>query len=370
MPDLQARVIHVSGSHEAMGYQHGKQVRDLRPAIVSAIAQREAQITEDGADDAFRVLVAETRRVVEAVDPAIVNFVAGMASALDISFARLLEYNLVAFLRDALTTRRAARREDVRDGCSAWAARGAATRDGAPILVKTRDYRLEHLALQMVARAKPASGYRYTYITSAGSPGVFVAGFNEAGLAIADTHVSSRDVGPGVPAYALAMHVLEEQDNVRSALAYLRSRPMLLGRNNLLLADSSGDLAIFEMGHRQRAILEARRDLLINANHFNSAVMQPSYVDTEPPELRGNSHARYRKLQEMLAAQWGDISLSWAREVLAYHDDSLASICRHPTPASEASTISGIIFLPAQREMQFSHGPPCQGRYETFAYTV
>ncbi|MFW6182711.1 MAG: C45 family autoproteolytic acyltransferase/hydrolase, partial [Chloroflexota bacterium] len=239
----------------------------------------------------------------------------------------------------------------------------------SPMLVKTRDYRLEHLALQMVVQAEPESGYRYTYVTSAGSPGVFVAGFNEAGLAIADTHVSSRDVGPGVPAYGLAMHLLEEQDNVRSALAYLRSRP-LLGRNNFLLADSEGDLAVFEMGHRQQATLEAQKEVLISTNHFNSLVMQPSFVDTDPPELRGNTCARYHKLREMLAAQWGHITVSWAKEVLASHDGSLASICRHPTPGSDSSTIAAVIFLPARRTMCFCHGYPCQGTYEQFTYSA
>ena len=35
-----------------------------------------------------------------------------------------------------------------------------------------------------------------------------MAGFNEAGLVVADSHVSSTDVGPGLPAYALSMHVI------------------------------------------------------------------------------------------------------------------------------------------------------------------
>jgi isopenicillin-N N-acyltransferase-like protein len=350
-----------------MGYQHAEQIVGLRPAILDAIASREAQIARDGEDEAFRALVAETRSVVATTDPAIVGFVSGLADGLDIPLARLLDYNLVPFLRDVLVTSDTVSTAGMSEGCSAWAASGTATSDGTPLLAKARDYRLEHLVLQTVVRAEPESGYRYTYITSAGSPGVFVAGFNEAGLAIVDTHVSSRDVGPGVPAYALAMHVLEEQENVGSALAYLRSRP-LLGRNNFLLADSRGDLALFEMGHRQRAILQAERGVLITTNHFNSPVMRPSFVDISPPELRGNTYARYRALQEALAHQRGKINLSRAQEILAFHDGSLASICRHPTPTSESSTIAAVIFRPAQREMHFCHGRPCLGRYETFAY--
>jgi hypothetical protein len=112
-------------------------------------------------------------------DPATIELVRGLAAGLEYPFDHLLRYNLVVFLRDALTTRRPAA-GPASEGCTSWAATGPATVNGQPILVKNRDYRLEHLPLQVVVRAEPAQGYRYTYITSAASPGVFVAGFNMA----------------------------------------------------------------------------------------------------------------------------------------------------------------------------------------------
>ncbi|MBE7556178.1 MAG: hypothetical protein HS126_34425 [Anaerolineales bacterium] len=357
------RVITVKGSHYQMGYQHGCQVSSLRHQVVAAMEARFAQLEQDGADAAFAALVEETRQVVETVDPATVALVRGLADGLELDFNRLLRYNLVAFLRDALVTHKMLNGPS--DGCTTWAATGPATANGQPILAKNRDYRPEHLPLQLVVRAEPAQGYRYTFVTSAGSPGVFVAGFNEAGLAVADTHVSSTDVGPGLPAYALSMHLLEEHRSVRSALDYLQAVPRL-GRNNLLLADAGGDSALFEIGHRHSAVVEAEAGLLVNTNHYRSPVMQPYFVDTDPPARRGNTFQRYQNAKEKLTGAYGRIDLTLAKQLMAVHTNGLGSLCCHPSPVSETATIAAMIFLPAQRRMLFCHGQPCQGEYHAF----
>lgn len=356
------RVINVSGTHFEMGVQHGQQAVSLRAHILTAMEARFAQLAADGADESFEALVTKTAQLLHTVDPATIDLMRGLAAGLDIPFELLLRYNLIAFLRDALTTRPAPS-----EGCTTWAAAGAATRSGQPILAKNRDYNLEHLPLQVVARAEPAAGYRYTYVTSAGSPGVFVAGLNEAGLALVDTHVSTPDVGPGLPTYALSMHILEEHHSVRSALAYLQHTPRL-GRNNLLLADAGGDVALFELGHRHSAIVEADNGLLVNANHFCSPTMQHWFVDTNPPPLRGNSRQRCDTVRALLEPARGQIDLPLARQIMAHHGGPLDSICRHPLPQADTSTISATIFFPAERRLHFCHGQPCAGQYQVFGY--
>ncbi len=128
------------------------------------------------------------------MDTALIAMIRGQAEALELKFDDLLLYGLTSYLRDYLLTRQTGNAE----GCTTWAAGGAAAADGEPILAKNRDYRLEHLPLQVVVRARPERGFSYVYSSSAGSPGVFCAGINRAGLAVADTHVSSTDLGPGL----------------------------------------------------------------------------------------------------------------------------------------------------------------------------
>lgn len=357
-------IITVRGNHFQMGYQHGQQVRPLRNHILTAINARFSQLEQDRPDNAFEQLVAGTQQLLQTIDLATVELIRGLAAGLQLPFDQLLRYNLVAFLRDALTTRRPAS-GPVAEGCTTWAAGGLATADGQPILAKNRDYRLEHLPLQLVVRAEPAQGYRYTYITSAGSPGVFVAGFNEAGLALADTHVPSPDVGAGLPTYALSMHLLEEQATVRSALEYLQATPRL-GRNNLMLADAGGDIALFEIGHRHSAVVEAEAGLLVNTNHYLSPAMQPYFVETDPEP--GNTFQRYEWIKASLRQAHGQIDVPLARQLMARHSDLPDAICRHPRPGSETSTISASIFLPVEGQMLFCHGYPCRGVYQHFSY--
>jgi isopenicillin-N N-acyltransferase-like protein len=352
----------LQGDHYAMGRQHGLQARGLRPLIAQAIEARYRQIEQDGPDARFEALLRESREVLETFDIPLLAMIRGQAEALEFEFDTLLRYDLVAYLRDDLVTRQPLGSE----GCTTWAATGTATAGGQPILVKNRDYRLEHLPLQIVIYATPKPGYRYVCSGSAGSPGVFCAGINQAGLAVADTYVCSTDLGPGLPDYALMMHLLEAHDSVSSAVDYLRSVPRL-GRNNLILADARGHLAVFEIGHRGYGLLETHDGALVNTNHFVSPELRDCFVDTYPPRTRGNSFHRYEKTGNELGAAWGRIDVPFAQRLMATHAGPLASICRHPMTDSDAATVSTSIFLPAQRMMLFCHGLPCQGHYDAFA---
>ncbi len=202
-------------------------------------------------------------------------------------------------------------------------------------------------------------------MSSAGSPGVFSAGINHAGLAVADTHVYSTDLGPGLPDYALMMHLLEEHNSVSSALDYLRSMPRM-GRNNLILADVQGHLAVFESGRHRFGLFETRQGTLVNTNHFASTEMRDCFIDMDPPEARGRTFRRHEVVTAALSASPCPIDIPFAQYLMATHNGPLASLCCHPEASSKMTTISTSIFLPAQRRLLFCHGLPCQGRYDDF----
>ncbi len=360
MPDYLTLTLH--GSHYSMGQQHGRQVRKLRPQIAEAIVARFSELEQDGPDARFETLLRETLDLFQEIDPPMLALIRGQAEALEIEFDTLLRYNLVTFLRDDLLVRHALDTE----GCTTWAASGSSTAGGEPILAKNRDYLPEHLPLQNVVRAVPDTGYPYLYVSSAGSPGVFSAGINQAGLAIADTHVYSTDLGPGLPSYALMMHILEGHDRVSSALDYLRAVPRL-GRNNLILADAAGHLAVFEGGHTRHGLFESHDGALANTNHFASAEMRDCFVDVGPPEARGRTFRRHERVTEALSAAHGQIDVPFAQHLMAAHNGPLASLCCHPEANSRVTTISASIFLPVQRTLLFCHGLPCQGYYELWS---
>jgi isopenicillin-N N-acyltransferase-like protein len=358
----QYATLKLRGDHFTMGWQHGQQVRNVRPQIVEAIDARFRQLEQDEPDARFETLVQDTRALLADIDAPLLAMIRGQAEALAFDFDTLLRYDLVAFLRDDLLVRRSLESE----GCTTWAASGSVTADGRPILAKNRDYRADHLPLQNLIHAVPETGLPYLYVSSAASPGVFSAGMNHAGLAIADTHVYSTDLGAGLPSYALMMHVLEGYDSVSSALDYLGATPRL-GRNNLILADASGHLAVFEGGHARCGLFESHDGVLVNTNHFATGEMRDCFAAVEPAEARDRSLGRYETVSRALAGAGGRIDAPFARRLAATHGGPLGSICCHPGAGTNSSTISASIFLPHQRQMLFCHGLPCQGEFDLFS---
>jgi isopenicillin-N N-acyltransferase-like protein len=384
---VSVRVISVSGTHYEMGQQHGLQVRALRPLIVKAIEAQFHQIEQHGPDERFESLLRETRELLQRIDRPIVEMIRGQAWGLGLPFETLLRYGLATYLPfpsspfpSPLSILPLSPFHPGEESCTTWAASGPATADGTPILAKNRDSSPEHLPLQVVVRANPEDGYRYAYVTSAGSPGVFCAGMNEAGLAVADTHVCSTDIGPGLPDYALMMHILEEQNSVRGALAYLRSVTRL-GRNNLILADAGGDLAVFEIGHRTYGLVVPEDHILVSTNHFVSPQLRQQWVESpshlyctaspstvslgpgtkgEKPHLQGNSQRRREVVRAALIEARGRIDVAWAQALMARHGGPLDSLCRHEELGGRSVTISSTIFLPAARNLWTCFGYPCR----------
>lgn len=354
---MRARTISISGSHHQMGRQHGFQVRSLRPSIAQAIGASLGQVVRAGRDSRFETLLQDTCELLEEVDASLLAMIRGQAEALDFQFDTLLRYNLTAYLCDALIASKSLDSE----GCTTWAATGTATTNGQPILVKNRDNHLEGLSTQVVIEAAPTFGYSYTCSTTAGRAGVSVAGINTVGLAVADTHVRSSDLGPGLPDHALMMHILETHNCVSSAVEYLRSAPRL-GRNNLILADAQGHVAVFEIGHHLYGLRETHDGTVVSTNHFVSSELRDRFVDIDPNSTE-NSLRRYDKVTRRLNNAFGQIDVPFAQRLMADHSGLLGSICRHPREGKDVATLSTSIFLPMQRKMLFCHGPPCQSRY-------
>lgn len=348
------RVIELAGTHYEMGRQHGRQVRDLRPSILQVMDQRLSKLKKPDAD--MQPLVAELASVWEVAAHTTMEMLRGIADALELDWEPFFRYTIASYLEDRTLSSACA------DGCTAWAAAGSVTESGAPILAKNRDYVPDHQPLQCLARAEPARGHRYAYVTSAGSPAVFSSGMNEAGLAMADTHVRSLDIGPGVARYSAEMEVLERHDSVRSALGYLRDVPHL-GDGTLVLADATGDMAVFETRHTDQGVVRPEADFVVSTNHFVTEPLRTVWVDGNRPARRGNSEGRHARVTAALRAARGRVDAGWARELMASHGGLQDAVCRHSEFDSRSATISTVLFFPRAGEFLFANGRPCQAEF-------
>ena len=372
------RTIVVSGTPEEIGHQHGLQIADLRDRLVDTISARLAALRQLDADSPQRMqpIVA----ALQELDTPLLNFLRGLAASLELDTDQLLRYTLSSYLRD---------RQEVADetspwpipvdGCTAWAATAPHTEDGATVLAKNRDYHRDHIPLQLLLQVTPATGYRYLAVGSAGSPNVFSSGINESGLAVADTHVLSKDLGPGLARYSLMRELLKHHADTASALDYLGS-VQHMGGGTIILADRRGHLAVWESGHEASGVVQRRQGFLVTTNHFVTDKLASQWVENEPPELVGNSQARRARITEALARAHGQVNPAWAAEVMSSHGSPLDAICRHPLATDgvaafgtgDSSTISSVILLPAGVAPDFAgptlllaDGEPCQARSET-----
>ena len=250
-----------------------------------------------------------------------------------------------------------------------WAASPPKTKAGEVILAKNRDYRVDHRPLQSMAYVAPASGYRYLTLTSAGSPGVYSSGINEAGLAVADTHVVSRDIGPGVPRYGLMMMLLERCDTVSSARDYLTSVPHM-GGGNVVVADAAGGLLLCESAWSGPVCVAPEDGFVVATNHFVSDALREAWVEVDRGALRGNSLARRAYLEARLSRAGGNVDVRWAHDVMSYRDGPGTSVCRDESMEEGVATISLSVYLPATREALVWNGSPCDVGSERFPITV
>lgn len=371
------RIITVSGAPEEIGLQHGQQIGDLRNQLVDTIDARLSALRQLDADrpQLLQPIVA----ALEGLDAPLLAFLRGLALSLELDFDRLLRYTLSSYLRDRQETGdMAVASAAPSEGCTTWAATTPLTAHGVTLLAKNRDYHRDHIPLQLLARVTPATGYEYIAIGSAGSPDVFSSGINQRGLAVADTHVLSHDLGPGLSRYSLMRELLQYHADTASGLDYLRSVRQM-GGGTMVLADRSGHLAVWESGHESSGLIERRQGFVVSANHFVTARLESLWIDNEPPALQGNSTARYRRVSAALAGAVGIVGPNWAQALMTSHGSPLDALCRHPLPenglvsaGSGSSTISSVVFLPnglaagdSAPALLVAVGEPCHANWET-----
>lgn len=269
--------------------------------------------------------------------------------------------DLLAYLHGNVLSDMAAAASAATDGCTAWA---HAHPGGGACLVKNRDYRGEHGALQHVFRhSDPDWGARVLLcVGSLGSPGAFSSGINSDGLAVADTQIGTRDHGIGWLRYFLMTALLRECSGVPEALAFIEAVPHA-GGGTLVLADASGTVAAAELGHRQPPHIERAAGWVARTNHPLAPRLAADAL-APADDLSDSSAARLELVRSVLATAAGHMNLAEAMALMAGHD-GVGAICRHARGGS-SRTLSCAMFDTAARSLRISHGNPCEAEWSQY----
>ncbi len=305
-------------------------------------------------DPEVRAALLGVRSMLEKRSPSTLGQIEGMAAGYDVSADGLLAAVLTTYFASAGI----GVPERGRD-CSTFAVRGSSRRQ--TVLAKNRDSGRRFLTMQTVVRVRPASGYDWLALSTAGAPGVHSAGINSRGLAVADTHVPSRDVGIGLPRFSLMMHALEQCATTAEAIAYLRSVPRM-GLGNLILTDAGGAVAVVECGHVRLAVIEDSDGCVIATNHFVSESLADAC--RQPPDSAEGRDSRWRHRRLTRALAGPDTVVDDPAGLLSAHEQPGAT-CVHGDEAGD-STIATVIARPGERSLSVCAGNPCRAPMRTF----
>lgn len=363
-------VIDAHGTDRDIGRQHALGAAALRQGVVQWV---EAVLADHPPGDAIvRRRVEEVRAAWQELTPQTLDQVAGMAEVYGLDEDYLLIAALGTYFRSLDRSGGAA------EGCTTLA-----LGNPRPLLAKNRDNDRRFLGLQTVLRAKPAQGHPWLALSTAGAPGVHSSGMNTAGLAVADTHVPSSDVGPGVPRYASMMHILEQCSSTAEAVDYLQVTPQM-GLGNITVVDAQGSTAVVECGYRTAAVrwgIDAETGTTpvaaVATNHYATPVLAECLLEADEGTPGANSRARFAAVTEFLSGvegeattrQSADTALKSMQRLFASHaggengtGEVPGSICQHG-PSLRSETVSTAIYDPIGGHLDLCLGWSCAGTY-------
>lgn len=352
-----------------MGRQHAQGALHLRPDVAAWV---EAALEQHPLEDPVTAQhLDEVLDGWQRLTPGTLDQITGMAEVYELSVRGMLTAVLATYLDSLEQT------PGPPDGCTAFAISGA-----HPLLVKNRDNDRRFLRMQTVLRASPAHGHGWLALSTAGAPAVHSSGMNTEGLCVADTHVSSTDVGPGVPRFSAMMHLLEQCTTTDEALDYLLATPQM-GLGTLTLLDADGRVAVVECAYSGSVVLPGAPEMesdvgaVFATNHFVSSGLSSSLIEPVSGTPGANSRARWAVVGDALTggAMGTTVSTAAVRGLAASHvtgagapGTEQGSVCQHG-PGLRAETISTVIYDPVERRMDLCLGHPCSEPFTRLSFT-
>lgn len=355
-------IIDIAGDDREIGRAHARASLDMLPAVREWAGAVGAAHPID--TPSVRTRVEEVRQAWARLCPGLLEQISGMAEVYGMAEDDLLVAVLGTYLRSG------DRALGSTDGCTAIALPG-----DRPLLAKNRDNEPRYLALQTVLRVQPVDGHRWLALSTAGAPGVHSSGLNEHGLCIADTHVASSDIGPGVPRFGTMQQVLTKFTTTAEAVQHILDTPQM-GLGTLTIVDAEGQAAVVECGYAESSVRRGAVDRgegrgsggVGTTNHYTQDALTGCVLEPEDGTPGASSRARRGAVDRVLAG--APLDRATLKEFMSSHLDfdgengALGSICQHG-PGLHSETISTVLLDPLKVSMELCLGRPCTHAWTT-----
>jgi isopenicillin-N N-acyltransferase-like protein len=352
------KIIHVQGTHHAIGQQIGDTCREEINRMLAIYrnmfdtAYDEIQLTWDEA-------ILQGRKYYPFAEEFMPQYVAeleGMAETSGVDFEDLMVLNsMEAITSDALHL-----------GCTSVAISAERTADHHVLVGHNEDWLPEDEENTYLIHASPDDEPAFLAITYGGLlPNI---GFNQHGIAQCCDSVYPDDVRVGVPRVFVSRAVLAAP-RIAEAIRRVLLKKRAAGYNHLLV-DPNGELYNIEVSARKFATIYGMDGYLAHTNNYLTNRMKQ--VEDHTEDLIG-SRVRANRALRLLRGSNAHSTES-LKTILSDHVNHPNSICSHvepeDNPLDRQKTIASLIMDLTALEMHVCWGNPCQGDYHTYQLEV
>jgi isopenicillin-N N-acyltransferase-like protein len=338
-------MVTLSGSHHAIGRQHGALLRDrVHHHLDVAVRRLEARAGLSRAEAMAKAL--RYRPYVERYAPELAEEIRGVADGAGIQLGEAYILQLRAELTRPLT-------DDLTQECTTFAILPEATATGEPLAGQNADLAPFYREVAAVVRIVPERYPPVLMLTPAGQ--VSYIGLNAAGLAVFANFLTCDGWRLGLPRYLFTRLMLRHA-TVPEAVAAVAEVPRASSRN-LIAIDCHGHAADVETTPTAHAVLTPEDGLLAHSNHYVS----PALAEAERAKPRNvqNSRLRLARMQDHLRAHRGRLSVAALQAILRDRTGAPDALCRYPGEAEDDTmTFASVIAEPARRQFWAAVGPP------------
>ena len=323
------RVLHVEGTPEAMGEQHGRLLRDEIRRMVEDLVGDATPLQMEKAMVMERHLPARYRREL-----------AALAESAGVNYERLVLAQLFGDVARA-------------PQCTSFAAFGEATETGECIAGRNFDYWDSGVSAYgaVLIHMAPEGFHRFVTVSWAGIINGWTL-MNERGIVVANnTGFCAADNSlEGISTCFLLRKVAEEAGTVEDGIQIVRDAPRACGTIMLVAGGTPPDAAEIEFDHSAIAVRKAERGVVVADNSFRLLYQEEPVGDDE--------WGRYGTLISLIRENYGRINsstnLSGARGV-----------------PMEGINLHSAVLCPASLTIAVSMGktPACRYPYRWFRMT-
>ena len=344
------RQIEVAGLPREMGRQIGEAAREEIRGFCEAalpLVNKSLRVSRAAAEK----IAAGALTSAKHYSPDMVEEIEGMAEGAGVSVADVM----LLQVRNQLTPAADA-------GCTSLSV-GHGKSPGGQFVAQNWDNDPDLQPFTVVLTRRPAGKPAVMTITQAGL--IAYIGFNSAGIGACLNTLPAPSRPTGVPHY-FTLRGIYEADSLAGAVQAVERASRAIPAN-IMLATPEGPADLEVTLERVHVLQGDAAGAIAHANHCRHPEL--SAVNEQFPELI-QSHARQRRIDQLLSLRERHSSLTGVMEMLRDHDGYPRSICRHANDDANTGfwvTVFSVIIEPQERRMHISRGTPCKHPYETYS---